>query len=157
MPSSTDAIRDWLKALGALVAAAFSQAEAQARLDAFVPLLAEEYPNANRYFSRHSLRYVAAKCLYFPTFGELCAHLNAWSKEAKPDVLSIGDDCGLSERDRHWLAHWHRRERENFAPLREPDGRLSRPDVTDWREHEMSLLRAYAPAAANHAGSRRPA
>lgn len=143
---STDA-RSWLRSLGALVTTSMPLAEARERLDILAPVLASEFDGW--VFCADSLAFVARRCKFFPTFAELCEHLSAWRKEHKPalQTTALPDNLGLDATDRSWLAFWQRREREGFAPSREPDGRLTRPDVTDWREHTASLIRRMSPKA----------
>lgn len=141
-------IRNWLKALGVMSGARMGADEAQARLNAFVPNLVESFPD-QKYFCQLSLRYVAERCKFFPTYGELVEHLNSWSWTKQPlKSLALTDDVTtLTDKDRIWLSYWVRRRAEGFSPLREPDGRLSRPDVQDWRRHTESLIRQHAPKA----------
>lgn len=145
MSQAIDIVRDWLKALGALVAVALSAEEADSRLSAFVPLLADEF--SERYFTPNSLRFVARACKFFPTYGELVDHLNAWSRQAKSPHAALRNDSNLAPEEQGWLAYWRRRQAEGFAPLREADGRLSRPEIRDWRLHTETLIQHYAPNA----------
>lgn len=78
--SPTDAhIRDWLKALGVLVAASMSAEEASSRIDALTPHLAAEFPPGA--FCRASLTAVARQCRYFPNLAEACDALAPWWRE----------------------------------------------------------------------------
>ena len=145
MSQAIDIVRDWLKALGALVAASMSAEEAHSRLSAFVPLLVDEF--SERYFSPDSLRFVAKQCKFFPTYGELVDHLNAWSRQVKPQHVALQNDSDLPEKDQGWLAYWHRRKAEGFAPLRNEKGALARPEIRNWRRHTETLIQHYAPNA----------
>jgi hypothetical protein len=137
--------RDWLRALGALVATGgMSLADARERLVAYADLLESEFDQ--RFFTMATLAFVGRRCRFFPTFHELCLALSEWGRDnpiAIPNqIIRLPDNAtSLSAKDRHWLAYYHGRERENFAPLRESDGRLSRPDVADWRGHTLSLVK----------------
>jgi hypothetical protein len=75
-------VRDWLKALGTLCAGSLSTRDAQAKLAAYVPMLAHEFrPEA---FTPASLTAVARACKFFPSFGELCDALKAWWEDNRP-------------------------------------------------------------------------
>ena len=78
----TDVVRDWLKALGALSAANMSAADARAKMAAYGPMLAEEYPDWC--FTTSSLAACAKGFKFFPTFGELSKALTEWRKDNTP-------------------------------------------------------------------------
>lgn len=81
--SPTDAhIRDWLKALAALVAASMSGEEISARIGALTPHLAAEFPPPA--FCRASLTAVARQCRFFPNFAECCEALAPWWRNHRP-------------------------------------------------------------------------
>ncbi len=82
--SSTDPklVRDWLKALGTLTAGSMPHAEANARVDAYVPLLVCDFPPGA--FTGDSLKAVARECKFFPAYAEVIQHLGAWWKSARP-------------------------------------------------------------------------
>ena len=79
VPPTDAIIRDWLKALAALVAASMSGEEISARIGALTPHLAAEFPRDA--FCRASLTAVARQCRFFPNFAELCEALTAWVKQ----------------------------------------------------------------------------
>lgn len=119
MAETTETIRNWLKALGTLVAASMAISEVSGRLDAFVPMLAESFQP--RHFTRDSLRFVAEKCKFFPTYGELCDHLNAWGKQNPTPAPALpSDQNSLSDRDSVLVKTWF-----SLKPERVQNGRLT--------------------------------
>lgn len=143
-------VEQWLASLGRLCASRISVEDARDFVADFAPMLASRFTDET--FSHRSLEHVAAECKYLPTYGEIVALLRSLPAETpqprRDNVVPIRDDVVvLSPEERKWLAYWHAREAEGFAPLREPDGSLSRPEITDWRAHTLSLLRQYAPDA----------
>jgi hypothetical protein len=78
----TEVIRDWLKALGALSAANMPAADARAKIAAYCPMLAEEYPDWC--FTTASLASCAKGFKFFPAYGELAAALTEWRKHNAP-------------------------------------------------------------------------
>jgi hypothetical protein len=137
----------WLIRLGRITAAKLDEIDAAEFVEDIAPLLAMRFPNES--LTNISLEYVAAECRFLPTYGELVAHLRDWQRQLPaPSYPALNDNVAdMDAKNRHWLNYYQRREREGFAPLREKDGRLSRPDVTDWREHTLSLLHQHAPDA----------
>lgn len=116
---------------------------AGAALAAMLPML-EDLPDGA--FTDRSLTHIARLATGVPSYAKLRAWLAEWWKDNKPAMPALPDNlAALTADERRWLAYWHQREREGFAPLREPDGRLSRPDVRDWRAHAASMVRRYAP------------
>jgi hypothetical protein len=144
-------VEQWLIGLGRLTAARLSSEDATNFIDRHAAMLASRFPDAA--FSHVSLEHVAAECRYLPTYGEIVALLRGFLQEHRVATrpLALNDNVtDVPPEQRYWVAYWHQREAEGFAPLREDDGRLSRPDVTDWREHTASLIRRVAPAAWAH-------
>jgi hypothetical protein len=137
--------RRWLIDLGRLTLAKGTPDDADDFIETMAPMLAMRFPN--EIFTAVSLEYVAAECKFLPTYGELVALLRDWKRQLPaPSYPAINDNVvGLSPEGRQWLRYFQAREAEGFAPLREPDGRLSRPEITDWREHTLSLLHQHAP------------
>jgi hypothetical protein len=137
----------WLIRLGRITAAKLDEIDAAEFVEDIAPLLAMRFQNES--LTNISLEYVAAECRFLPTYGELVAHLRDWQRQLPaPSYPALNDNVAdMDAKNRHWLSYYQRREREGFAPLREKDGRLSRPDVTDWREHTLSLLHQHAPDA----------
>jgi len=140
-------VRRWLISLGQLTLAKGTPEDADDFVDTMAPMLAIRFPDET--FGVVSLEYVAAECRYLPTYGELVALLRDWKRQLPaPSYPAINDNIvDLPPKERQWLRYFQAREAEGFAPLREPDGRLSRPEITDWREHTESLIRQHAPAA----------
>ena len=77
-----EAIADWLMALGVLTADTGSRAEAEMKLAAYVPLLAERFPAGA--FTPASLEHVASKCRFFPAYADVVEHLGAWWLKHRP-------------------------------------------------------------------------
>lgn len=78
-PAPIDLVKRWLEALGALVAAAPGEAEAARKIHAMATML--EFPASA--FNRASLNAAARKFRFFPSYAELCEHLEAETAEAK--------------------------------------------------------------------------
>jgi hypothetical protein len=140
-------VQRWLIRFGRFTAARLDEADAAEFVEDFAPLLAMRF--GDEAFTNVSLEYVAGECKYLPTYGELVAHLRDWKRQLPaPSYPALNDNVAdMDAKNRHWLGYYQRRERDGFPPLREKDGRLSRPDVTDWREHTLSLLHQHAPDA----------
>jgi len=143
-------VQRWLIRLGRVTAARLSPEDAADFVEEFAPLLATRF--GDDAFTNVSLEFVAAECKYLPTYGELVAHLRDWRRQLPAASYPALNDnvVDLDAANRYWLGYYQRREAEGFAPLRERDGRLSRPDVVDWRAHTLSLLHQYAPDAWNY-------
>lgn len=75
-------VRDWLRALGALVATMMPVADARERFAVFAPLLEREFNPAM--FSADSLAFIARQAKHFPNYHELCEFLAEWRKEQNP-------------------------------------------------------------------------
>lgn len=140
-------VQRWLIRLGKATSATRSTDDAAEFVEEMAPLLAMRFPDET--FNNVSLEFVAAECKYLPTYGELVALLREWKCQLPaPSYPAINDNMiDLPPDQREWLSYYHRREAEGFAPLREPDGRLSRPEIRDWRAHTLDLLRCKAPDA----------
>jgi hypothetical protein len=138
-------VEAWLIQLGRMTSARLSSADANEFVDRYAEFIADRFDD--RYFTRASLEHVAAECKYLPGYGELVAVLREFKPpQATTTYVALNDNVSsLSPEDRRWLVYWERREAERFAPLRNPDGSLTRPDITDWVDHTVSLLRQYAP------------
>ena len=141
-------IDKWLILLGVLASVSQSEEEIEARNATLIPFL-DRFPD--QAFTMGSLEFVARHCRFFPTYAELVEHLGSWwlaNNRPAARVIAINDDvAALSTNDRQWLSYYFDRKRENFAPLRNPDGSLMRPDVTDWERHTLSLVEARSPEA----------
>jgi hypothetical protein len=139
----------WCAMLAKLCAPMDAPAAANA-LVTMLPLFAD-LPDAA--FTHHSLTHVAELAIGVPSYARLRAWMDAWWKANKPPAPALPDNVAhLSAEERHWLATWERWEAEGHRPAREADGRLSRPDIRDWRAHHISLLQQYAPHVAQHVG-----
>jgi hypothetical protein len=79
-PSAT--VREWTIALGILTAGNMTRADAEMKLRAYVPLLQDNFPPAA--FTQASLHHVAAKCKWFPSYGEVVEHLREWWNPRRP-------------------------------------------------------------------------
>lgn len=116
---------------------------------AMLPMLADLPDDA---FVVGSLEHVAGKAKRCPNYADLRARLDEWWADHKPAPPALPDNvAAVPPEQRPWIGYWHKRKLEGFAPMREPDGRLSRPDLgTDparHRAHAASLIRHVAPAA----------
>ena len=140
-------VRRWLLALGRAAAARANSTDVDDFLETMGPMLALRYPDET--FNARSLEWVAAECKYLPTYGEIVALLRDWKRQMPAATYpAINDNVvDLEPKDRAWLNYYHLREAEHFAPLREADGRLSRPDITDWRQHTLDVVRHHAWSA----------
>jgi len=76
-------VRQWCQSLGVLSAVSISRQESEMKLAAFVPLLADRFPDAA--FTQDSLQHCAAKAVKgFPTYGELAGWLSDWWRDHRP-------------------------------------------------------------------------
>lgn len=72
----------WLRALGTLCSGTMSVKESQAKMAAYVPMLAREF--SAEAFTMDSLAAVARACESFPSFGKLSGALSAWWQDNAP-------------------------------------------------------------------------
>lgn len=79
---SYEQVRNWCISLGVLTATNMSRQEAELKLAGYVPFLANEFPAP--VFCQASLSYVARRCPYFPSYGQLCDHLRDWWRDNRP-------------------------------------------------------------------------
>jgi hypothetical protein len=98
MPADPEVVYRWLKALGVLTASGPSAEVADNKLQAFVPLLADEFDEGC--FCKPSLAYVARRVKFFPAFAEICELLAAWWRERRPFDASLA----LTGPDDLWAA-----------------------------------------------------
>ena len=77
----------FLSKIGSLCAGNASPDEARDRVEAYIPLLVQEFDAA--VFCPECLADVAAQCKFFPAYGELCGHLRAWWRANKPFVPAL--------------------------------------------------------------------
>jgi hypothetical protein len=126
-----DPVRMWLSALGALCAGSVPEKEANARVDAYAPMLSRQFDRWA--FCQRSLDAVARQCKFWPAYGELCEALSAWCRAnrppstaprlAGPDALSPAEYRAQQEReDREW---WEMHIAD-VAARRSPDERWLR-------------------------------
>lgn len=108
MSTRTMAPKKWLNALGALCASNVGEEEASAKVNAYLPLITEDF--APPAFCDASLRAVAGKCEFFPAYARLVELLGAWWTENKPVVplLNGPEDASLSDTERHIIAAFYR-------------------------------------------------
>jgi len=78
-PAPGELVERWLEALGALVAVAAGEAEAARKIRAMTTML--EFPASA--FNRSSLNSAARRFKFFPSYAELCEHLEVETAEAK--------------------------------------------------------------------------
>lgn len=78
-PAPAEVVERWLEALGTLVSAAPGEAEAARKIRAMSVML--EFPA--RCFNRASLDAAARRFKFFPSYAELCEHLEAEASELK--------------------------------------------------------------------------
>ena len=78
-PAPAEVVERWLEALGTLVSAASGEAEAARKIRAMSVML--EFPA--RCFNRASLDAAARRFKFFPSYAELCEHLEAEASELK--------------------------------------------------------------------------
>jgi hypothetical protein len=86
--SDYQAVREWLESLGLLTAGTMTAADAKVRCAAYAGLLCDELPVTA--FTKQSLVFVAAKCKFFPAFGEVSEHLAAWFRQNLPPQQRMG-------------------------------------------------------------------
>ena len=91
-------IAGWLNDLAVLTAGSQPIADAKAKVAAYAGMLAEEYPAAA--FSRASLRHVAERCKFFPSYAELYEALGGWWKDNRPRPVAITGDQPATIRQR---------------------------------------------------------
>jgi hypothetical protein len=135
MQNTEIVIRDWLKALGSLTAATLNPQEATARLAAYAPLIAKEFPREA--FSTSSLAGVARQCKFFPSYGELCGYLSEWWRENHhaPVALPAPAEGGTAE-------FWCRRATAMQHEWDDPAGIRERVAFCAGDERYLVLLRA---------------
>jgi hypothetical protein len=135
----------WLIDLGRLTSARITAEDAMEFVDRYAPLLAQRFSDSA--FSRASAEHVAAECKFLPTYGEIVALLRTFRPKSLAAVFALSDNIGLSPDARCWVNYYETRRAEDFAPLREDDGRLARPEITNWEAHTANLIRTNCPEA----------
>lgn len=112
-----DAMRIWLKALGALCAGSMPLAEAEARIAAYAPMLAGRFDAPA--FCPASLEFVAGESKFWPSYGEVVDRLSRWWHDNRPvqPALSAPESSTLTASEATWVAYAHRRFAEGRPPL----------------------------------------
>ncbi|WP_198374042.1 hypothetical protein [Neoroseomonas rubea] len=89
-------VRRWLATLGLLVAGAMPAEEARIRIEAFAPLLEDQFPACA--FTAASLQAVARGAKFFPAYAELAEALSGWLREnrAHPSVPMLEGPTGAA-------------------------------------------------------------
>ena len=85
MPTDSAVVARWLTGIGMLVIGQLSEDEANAKIRAYVALLAPDYPPSS--FGAASLKAFAARCKFFPSYSEVVEHLEGWTaprRDSKP-------------------------------------------------------------------------
>lgn len=77
-------VRDWLKALGSVVASGLSASEAGAKLAAMVPWAAADF--GPECFTPATLKSAARDFKFFPAYAELAAHLRHFQRDETPRI-----------------------------------------------------------------------
>jgi hypothetical protein len=90
MHDKIPAIRDWLKALAVLCASNLGKAELLGKLNAYAPMLAQEFGEGA--FCATSLATVGRQFKFFPSYAELTEALSPWWKEHRPPLVAIASD-----------------------------------------------------------------
>jgi hypothetical protein len=76
-------VRQWCESLGIASAVSLTRREADLKLAAYLPMLADRFPDGA--FTAASLEYCAAQAVKgFPTYGELASWLADWWKAHRP-------------------------------------------------------------------------
>lgn len=133
MPKKTThlpVVRQWCQSLGILSAVSISRQEAEMKLAAYVPLLADRFPDGA--FTTASLEYVARQAIKgFPTYGELAAWLAEWWRATRPPPLALPAPPPIRQRGEptpEEIEHVTRVVAETIAALR-----AGAQPVEEWR------------------------
>lgn len=107
-------VTDWLIELAKLVAPG-RNAELGEAIRAYAPLLVERF--ISRDFNASSRAYVAERCKFWPSYGELCELLDKWPRPAERPATSQPDldDERLTDDDRMCIAWWNKRVAEGAS------------------------------------------
>lgn len=120
MPTDRLSPRQWLSALGVLVAGSMSIADAKERLGTYCPLLEGEF--SPEVFNRRSLAFVAQRQKFFPSFNEVCTLLGEWGEtQPKPKPLALPEPPPLPPRPpptADEVAYVHARVQQIVANMR---------------------------------------
>lgn len=147
MDNKQSAIRDWLKALAVLCASGPNKNELLGKLNAYVPMLAQEFPKEA--FSPISLAEVGRKFTFFPSYAELTQALSPWWKEHRPPPVAsvITSDQNATVRQREI----DREVRESWQTITDADVRakiravLDSPMPQSFGPFLAAALRKHAP------------
>lgn len=134
-------VNEWLARLHALTAGGSSAAEVAERVNLVGPMIYGHFGlNA---FTRSSLEAVAARCKFWPAYGEIVEYLGDWQRDHRDETraaLTGPSTNTLSPTDRMWIAYWHRRVSEGFGAMRAGDVPSSGANV-------LSLIRGQSMRA----------
>jgi hypothetical protein len=111
----------WCQSLGLLTSVSVDDAEADLKLAAYVPMLADRFPAGA--FTTRSLEHVAAKAIRgFPTYGELALWLGEWWRDHRPPLPTLAYEPikRREEPDEAEKAAIHATVQEAIAALRSP-------------------------------------
>jgi hypothetical protein len=164
MPKKTThlpVVRQWCQSLGILSAVSISRQEAEMKLAAYVPLLADRFPDGA--FTTASLEYVARQAIKgFPTYGELAAWLAEWWRATRPPPLALPAPPPIRQRGEptpEEIEHVTRVAAEAIAALRSsaqpiedyrrPAPRYLTPEQLDRINPLPGGAKRYAPANTN--------
>lgn len=75
-------VRNWVEALGVLCSDNMTPTEAEMKVQAYVPVLQDDFPPAA--FCQDSLAHVARGCKFFPAYSDVHTHLSAWWRAHRP-------------------------------------------------------------------------
>lgn len=76
-------VAKWLRALGGLCAGSMPAEEVAGKVNAYAAMLVTRFPIEA--FNPTSLEEVAAKCKFFPAYGELTEHLGTYWRDNRPN------------------------------------------------------------------------
>lgn len=141
-PTSIKICKGWLDILAALCVVGKEGPLTEAKKLMLARELCELFPSAA--FVNPCAR-ACAKGDYFPGFDTLQARIGEWWEMNKPGSpvrarLFSDEGANLSGMDLHWFNYFHKRQQENFAPVRTGAPASS-------RAHVLSLIRTQSPAA----------
>jgi hypothetical protein len=121
-PSHEQVVRQWCVSLGVLTAVSVASEDADLKIAAYVPLLADRFPAGA--FTSRSLEHVAARAVKgFPTYGELTQWLAEWWRDHRPPYTALAAPPPQPIRQREEptpeeIAHVERVVAETIAFLR---------------------------------------
>jgi hypothetical protein len=78
----------WLKQLGVLCCGNMTAADAELKCSAYASMICDRFPMTT--FTKEALGFVAGRCKFFPSYGEVLEHLGAWFRENLPAEVRLG-------------------------------------------------------------------